>query len=125
MGYPDLPVDHELKSAKVWQGTFQIHGAAQPDLVYAKTKAAPSRQHWGLISLLCVHIFLLLSPHHSSQAIRDLQAEVSQLRLRLEDSLHRPHPGSPTHAASAFQHSTRTQDKLMESSPSWGSHYGR
>ncbi|ERE86357.1 AT-hook-containing transcription factor [Cricetulus griseus] len=61
---------------------------------------------------------------HVSQAIKDLQAEVSQLRLRLEDSLHRPHPSSPTHVASAFNHSTRTEDKLLDSSPSWSSHYG-
>lgn len=70
-------------------------------------------------------MFWSLSPHRSSQAIRDLQAEVSRLRLQLEDSLHQPHPGNPAPVASAFNHSAQTQDKLVDSSPSWGSRYSR
>nr|XP_042127217.1 microtubule organization protein AKNA isoform X2 [Peromyscus maniculatus bairdii] len=66
---------------------------------------------------------LLLTRTERDQAIRDLQAEVSRLRLQLEDSLHRPHPGSPTPAAQ-LDHSTRTQDRPTDSSPSWASHYG-
>lgn len=66
---------------------------------------------------------LLLTRTERDQAIRDLQAEVSRLRLQLEDSLHRPHPGNPV--ASAFNHSAQTQDTLVDSSPSWGSRYGR
>lgn len=77
------------------------------------------------IVLFVAQMILFLSLHHSSQAIKDLQAEVSRLRLQLEDSLHRPHPDSPACVASAFNHSTQTQEKLVDSSPSWGSHYGR
>ncbi|XP_038191144.1 microtubule organization protein AKNA [Arvicola amphibius] len=67
---------------------------------------------------------LLLSRTERDQAIRDLQEEVSRLRLQLEDSLHRPHPGNPALVASAFNYSSQTQDKLVDSSPSWGSRYG-
>ncbi|MEJ1282841.1 AT-hook transcription factor [Cricetulus griseus] len=84
------------------------------------TPAAASVPHGSAESMAN----LLLIRTERDQAIKDLQAEVSQLRLRLEDSLHRPHPSSPTHVASAFNHSTRTEDKLLDSSPSWSSHYG-
>ncbi|KAL1777251.1 AT-hook-containing transcription factor isoform X1 [Sigmodon hispidus] len=67
---------------------------------------------------------LLLNRTERDQAIRDLQAEVSRLRLRLEDSLHRPQPGSPTSETSHLEHSSRTRNKLVDSSPSWGSYYG-
>ncbi|XP_029396119.1 microtubule organization protein AKNA isoform X2 [Mus pahari] len=66
---------------------------------------------------------LLLNRTERDQAIKDLQAEVSRLRLQLEDSLHRPHPDGPACVASALNHSTQTQEKLG-SSPSWGPHYG-
>nr|XP_021505694.1 AT-hook-containing transcription factor isoform X1 [Meriones unguiculatus]XP_021505696.1 AT-hook-containing transcription factor isoform X1 [Meriones unguiculatus]XP_021505697.1 AT-hook-containing transcription factor isoform X1 [Meriones unguiculatus] len=66
---------------------------------------------------------LLLNRTERDQAIKDLQAEVSRLRLRLEDSLHRPHPRSPTPVVSAFNPSIQTQKKLEDSSPSWGSRY--
>uniref|UniRef100_A0A8C6W7I6 AT-hook transcription factor n=1 Tax=Nannospalax galili TaxID=1026970 RepID=A0A8C6W7I6_NANGA len=65
---------------------------------------------------------LLLTRTERDQAIQDLQAEVSRLRLRLEDSLHRPPPGSPTRLASAFNHPIRTQDQPADSSPAWVSH---
>ncbi|XP_003503496.1 microtubule organization protein AKNA isoform X1 [Cricetulus griseus] len=84
------------------------------------TPAAASVPHGSAESMAN----LLLIRTERDQAIKDLQAEVSQLRLRLGDSLHRPHPSSPTHVASAFNHSTRTEDKLLDSSPSWSSHYG-
>uniref|UniRef100_A0A2K6EV56 AT-hook transcription factor n=1 Tax=Propithecus coquereli TaxID=379532 RepID=A0A2K6EV56_PROCO len=60
----------------------------------------------------------------TSRAIRELQEEVSQLRLRLEDSLHRPPQGSPTHPASAFDRPAGTRDRPADSSAAWGSHYG-
>ncbi|XP_021085792.1 microtubule organization protein AKNA isoform X3 [Mesocricetus auratus] len=108
----------EFKRQKQISKQLRPSGATSPASDPAPTAASVS--HGSAESTAS----LLLTRTERDQAIRDLQAEVSQLRLRLEDSLHRPHPGSPTHAASAFQHSTRTQDKLMESSPSWGSHYG-
>nr|XP_020015916.1 AT-hook-containing transcription factor [Castor canadensis] len=58
------------------------------------------------------------------QAIRDLQAEVSRLRLRLEDSLHQPCQGSPICSTSAFDRSARSRDRPMDSSVTWGSHCG-
>nr|XP_012624273.1 AT-hook-containing transcription factor isoform X1 [Microcebus murinus]XP_012624274.1 AT-hook-containing transcription factor isoform X1 [Microcebus murinus] len=67
---------------------------------------------------------LLLTRADRDQAIRELQAEVSRLRLRLEDSLHRPPRGSPTHPVSAFDHPARTQDRPRDSSATWGSHCG-
>ncbi|XP_032128307.1 LOW QUALITY PROTEIN: microtubule organization protein AKNA-like [Sapajus apella] len=58
------------------------------------------------------------------QAIRELQEEVSRLRLRLEDSLHRAPQDSPTHPAFAFDRPTRTRGRPADSPAPWGSHYG-
>ncbi|XP_069332813.1 microtubule organization protein AKNA [Eulemur rufifrons] len=67
---------------------------------------------------------LLLTRAGRDQAIRELQEEVSRLRLRLEDSLHRPPQGGPTHPASAFDRPARTRDRPADSPAAWGSHYG-
>ncbi|XP_048196027.1 microtubule organization protein AKNA [Perognathus longimembris pacificus] len=59
------------------------------------------------------------------QAIRDLQAEVSRLRLRLEDSLHQPSQSSPTQPGPAFNDGpARTWGRTADSSVTWGSHCG-
>ncbi|XP_010334212.2 microtubule organization protein AKNA isoform X2 [Saimiri boliviensis] len=58
------------------------------------------------------------------QAIHELQEEVSRLRLRLEDSLHRPPQGSPTRPAFAFDRPARTRSRPADSPATWGSHYG-
>uniref|UniRef100_A0A8D2DP05 AT-hook transcription factor n=1 Tax=Sciurus vulgaris TaxID=55149 RepID=A0A8D2DP05_SCIVU len=63
-------------------------------------------------------------PGTTSQAILELQAEVSRLRLRLEDSLHRPLQGSPTRPTSACDQPALTQDRPAASSAPWGSHCG-
>lgn len=60
----------------------------------------------------------------TSQAIRELQEEVSRLRLRLEDSLHRPPQGSPAHPVSVFDRPARTRGRPADSPATWGSHYG-
>ncbi|XP_042534616.1 microtubule organization protein AKNA isoform X3 [Dipodomys spectabilis] len=67
---------------------------------------------------------LLTTRTARDQAIRDLQAEVSRLRLRLEDSLHPPSQGSQTHPGSAFESPSRTWGPLTGSSVTWGSHCG-
>ncbi|XP_008588098.1 PREDICTED: AT-hook-containing transcription factor, partial [Galeopterus variegatus] len=67
---------------------------------------------------------LLLTRTGRDQAIRELQEEVSRLRVRLEDSLHQPHQGSPTRPASAFDRPARTRDRPADSSATWGYHYG-
>ncbi|XP_047380583.1 microtubule organization protein AKNA isoform X3 [Sciurus carolinensis] len=67
---------------------------------------------------------LLLSRTGRDQAILELQAEVSRLRLQLEDSLHRPLQGSPTHPTSACDQPALTQDRPAASSTPWGSHCG-
>uniref|UniRef100_A0A8C0HWC5 AT-hook transcription factor n=1 Tax=Balaenoptera musculus TaxID=9771 RepID=A0A8C0HWC5_BALMU len=66
------------------------------------------------------------SPGATSQAIRELQEEVSRLRLRLEDSLHQHPQGSPKRPASNFDHPARARarDQPADSSATWGSHYG-
>lgn len=74
---------------------------------------------------LCICSFSCLHPHHPSQAIRELQEEVSRLQLRLEDSLHQHLQGSPKRPASNFDHPTRARDQPADSSATWGSHYGR
>ncbi|XP_063116213.1 microtubule organization protein AKNA isoform X2 [Cavia porcellus] len=66
---------------------------------------------------------LLLTRTERDQAIRELQAEVSRLRLRLEDSLQPPSQRSPK-AASAFDHAARTRDRTTNSSATGGSHSG-
>nr|XP_010955505.1 microtubule organization protein AKNA isoform X1 [Camelus bactrianus]XP_045374196.1 microtubule organization protein AKNA isoform X1 [Camelus bactrianus]XP_045374197.1 microtubule organization protein AKNA isoform X1 [Camelus bactrianus] len=68
----------------------------------------------------------LLTRTGRDQAIRELQQEVSRLRLRLEDSLHQPPQGSPTRPASSFDcpARARARDRLVGSSATWGSHYG-
>ncbi|XP_028635721.1 AT-hook-containing transcription factor isoform X2 [Grammomys surdaster] len=94
------------------------NGTPSPDSAPAPTAA--SIPHGSAESTANI----LLNRTERDQAIKDLQAEVSRLRLQLEDSLHRPHPDSPACVASAFNHSTQTQGKLVNFSPSWGSHYG-
>ncbi|XP_011947477.1 PREDICTED: AT-hook-containing transcription factor isoform X3 [Cercocebus atys] len=66
----------------------------------------------------------LLTRAGRDQAIRELQEEVSRLRLRLEDSLHRPPQGSPTCPASVFDRPARTHSRPADSPATWGSHYG-
>ncbi|XP_057580217.1 microtubule organization protein AKNA isoform X2 [Hippopotamus amphibius kiboko] len=61
----------------------------------------------------------LLTRTGRDQAIRELQEEVSRLRLRLEDSLHQNPQGSPTRPASNFDRPTWARD-----SATWGSYYG-
>ncbi|XP_006865754.1 PREDICTED: AT-hook-containing transcription factor [Chrysochloris asiatica] len=73
---------------------------------------------------------LLLTRTGRDQAIRELQEEVSLLRLRLEDSLHRPPQGSPAHSASTSvsastsNRPTRARDRPADSSVTWGFHSG-
>ncbi|XP_053420813.1 microtubule organization protein AKNA isoform X3 [Nycticebus coucang] len=67
---------------------------------------------------------LLLTRAGRDQAIRELQEEVSRLRVRLEDSLHRPHQRSSAHPASAVDCPTQTRDQPADSLTSWSSHYG-
>nr|XP_025744489.1 AT-hook-containing transcription factor isoform X3 [Callorhinus ursinus] len=66
----------------------------------------------------------LLTRTGRDQAIRELQEEVSRLRLRLEDSLHQPAQGSPTHPASTLNRPPRARARPADASTSWGSHYG-
>ncbi|XP_058927298.1 microtubule organization protein AKNA [Kogia breviceps] len=66
----------------------------------------------------------LLTRTGRDQAIRELQEEVSRLRLRLEDSLHQHPQGSPKRPASKFDHAARARDQPADSSATWGSHYG-
>ncbi|ELK23354.1 AT-hook-containing transcription factor [Myotis davidii] len=66
----------------------------------------------------------LLTRTGRDQAIRELQEEVSRLRLRLEDSLHQLPQGSPTQPASTFNHSVRARDRPTDSPAAWGIHYG-
>ncbi|EPQ16868.1 AT-hook-containing transcription factor [Myotis brandtii] len=58
------------------------------------------------------------------EAIRELQEEVSRLRLRLEDSLHQLPQGSPTQPESTFNHPVRARDRPADSPANWGIHYG-
>ncbi|XP_032162869.1 microtubule organization protein AKNA isoform X2 [Mustela erminea] len=67
----------------------------------------------------------LLTRTGRDQAIRELQEEVSRLRLRLEDSLHQPAQGSPTCPVSTLGRPTRARARPTDASVSWGSHYGR
>ncbi|XP_019651443.1 microtubule organization protein AKNA isoform X2 [Ailuropoda melanoleuca] len=69
------------------------------------------------------HTFLLTRTGRD-QAIRELQEEVSRLRLRLEDSLHQPAQGSPTRPASTLNRPARARARPADASTSWGSHYG-
>lgn len=66
----------------------------------------------------------LLTRAGRDQAIRELQEEVSRLRLRLEDSLHRPPQGIPACPASVFDRPARTRGRPADSPATWGSHYG-
>ncbi|XP_032979458.1 microtubule organization protein AKNA isoform X2 [Rhinolophus ferrumequinum] len=69
-------------------------------------------------------IATLLTRTGRDQAIRELQEEVSRLRLRLEDSLQQPPQASPTRPASAFNRPARPRDRPADSPATWGSHYG-
>ncbi|XP_059956639.1 microtubule organization protein AKNA [Mesoplodon densirostris] len=66
----------------------------------------------------------LLTRTGRDQAIRELQEEVSRLRLRLEDSLHQHPQGIPKRPASNLDHPARARDQPADSSATWGSHYG-
>ncbi|KAB0373133.1 hypothetical protein FD755_014792 [Muntiacus reevesi] len=66
----------------------------------------------------------LLTRTGRDQAIRELQDEVSRLRLRLEDSLHQHPQGRPTRSASSCDRPTRTRERSGDSSAAWSSHYG-
>ncbi|KAM5298502.1 microtubule organization protein AKNA [Ctenodactylus gundi] len=65
---------------------------------------------------------LRLTRTERDQAIRELQAEVSRLRLRLEDSLHQSPRSSPTRPASAFDRPTQAGEEPADSLATWGSH---
>uniref|UniRef100_A0A8C5KPX9 AT-hook transcription factor n=1 Tax=Jaculus jaculus TaxID=51337 RepID=A0A8C5KPX9_JACJA len=67
---------------------------------------------------------LLLTKTERDKAIRELQAEVSRLRLQLEDSLHRPPAGSPTRLASTFDPPTQSPHQPEASLAKWHSQYG-
>nr|XP_017504214.2 microtubule organization protein AKNA isoform X1 [Manis javanica]XP_017504215.2 microtubule organization protein AKNA isoform X1 [Manis javanica] len=67
---------------------------------------------------------LLLTRTGRDQAIRELQEEVSRLRLRLEDSLHQPPQGGLMRQASTFNRPARARDRPADASSAWGSHYG-
>ncbi|XP_012577064.1 PREDICTED: AT-hook-containing transcription factor [Condylura cristata] len=58
------------------------------------------------------------------QAIRELQEEVSRLRLRLEDSLHHSPQSSLTRPVSTFDRPTRARDRPADPSAAWSTHYG-
>ncbi|XP_070315340.1 microtubule organization protein AKNA isoform X3 [Odocoileus virginianus] len=66
----------------------------------------------------------LLTRTGRDQAIRELQDEVSRLRLRLEDSLHQHPQGRPTRSASSCDRPTRARERSGDSSAAWSSHYG-
>ncbi|XP_036288668.1 microtubule organization protein AKNA isoform X1 [Pipistrellus kuhlii] len=66
----------------------------------------------------------LLTRTGRDQAIRELQEEVSRLRLRLEDSLHQLPQGSPTQSPSTFNHPVRARVRPADSPAAWGIHYG-
>lgn len=108
----------EFKRQKQISKQHLPSGTTSPDSAPAPTAA--SMPHGSAESTAN----LLLTRTERDQAIKDLQAEVSRLRLQLEDSLHRPRPDSPACVAPAFNCSTQTQKKLVDSSPSWGSRYG-
>uniref|UniRef100_A0A8C3WZD1 AT-hook transcription factor n=1 Tax=Catagonus wagneri TaxID=51154 RepID=A0A8C3WZD1_9CETA len=63
-------------------------------------------------------------PGATSQAIRELQEEVSRLQLRLEDSLHQHPQAGPARPASVFDRPARAQDQPAGPWATWGSHYG-
>ncbi|XP_066223437.1 microtubule organization protein AKNA isoform X2 [Saccopteryx leptura] len=66
----------------------------------------------------------LLTRTARDQAIRQLQEEVSRLRLRLEDSLHQPPLGSPARPASTLDRPARSRDRAADSPGAWGPHCG-
>ena len=89
-------------------------------------KAAPSGRMLGVAAAPFMYVYsLLLSPPHPSQAIRELQEEVSRLQLQLEDSLHQPPQDSPTRPASTHDRPARARHWPADSPAAWGSHYGR
>ncbi|XP_007934875.1 microtubule organization protein AKNA [Orycteropus afer afer] len=90
--------------------------ALSPSPTPAPTAAPPTHRPTETTSSL------LLTRTGRDQAIRELQEEVSQLRLQLEDSLHRPSEGSPTRPES--NRPARTRDRPADSLVTWGSHYG-
>ncbi|XP_023386857.1 AT-hook-containing transcription factor isoform X2 [Pteropus vampyrus] len=66
----------------------------------------------------------LLTRTGRDQAIRELQEEVSRLRLRLEDSLHQPPQGSPKRPPSTLDRPARARDRPADAPAAWGSHCG-
>nr|KAF6483006.1 AT-hook transcription factor [Rousettus aegyptiacus] len=66
----------------------------------------------------------LLTRTGRDRAIRELQEEVSRLRLRLEDSLHQPPQGSPARPPSTLDRPARARDRPADAPSAWGPHYG-
>lgn len=109
-------------------GKFENPPTAELDgACWKRTKTwHPGSTQAAAAAVFTVHLsFLLSPPPHPSQAIRELQEEVSRLRLRLEDSLHQHLQGSPKRPASNFDHPARARDQPADFSATWGSHYGR
>ncbi|XP_029776436.1 microtubule organization protein AKNA [Suricata suricatta] len=65
---------------------------------------------------------VLLTRTGRDQAIRELQEEVSRLRLRLEDSLHQSPRGSLIGPVSPFTYPARARAQPADSSAAWGPH---
>lgn len=106
-------------------GRLRINSRVGPCACEEGTKATTS----GVVGVIVVRFMcicsLFLSPLHPSQAIRELQEEVSRLRLRLEDSLHQPPQGSPTRPPSTLDRPARARDRPADAPAAWGSHCGR
>ncbi|XP_054975528.1 microtubule organization protein AKNA [Sorex araneus] len=66
----------------------------------------------------------LLARTSRDQAIRELQEEVSRLRVRLEGSLHRSPQASPARPPSTHERPTRVRERRADSSATWGAHSG-
>ena len=93
--------------------------------LFAGTGQSPSAQGAGA-ALFTLHLFFVpVSTPDPSQAIRELQDEVSRLRLRLEDSLHQHPQGRPARSTSSCDRPTRARERSGDSSAAWSSHYGR
>ena len=100
------PLKADLDHA-CWEGTETWHPAS------------------GCSPVHCAPFFIPVSTPNSSQAIRELQDEVSRLRLRLEDRLHQHPQGRPTRSASSCDRPTRARERSGDSSATWSSHYVR
>ena len=106
------------------QGGSGVHDSRGGPCAARNDTDGTSRQHCGAASSSASPLSHCPSVPYS-QAIRELQEEVARLRLRLEDSLHPPAPGSPTRPASAFNRPARARARPAEASAPWGPHCGR